>query len=739
MLGQMMDKVRGMMNSNQDKNAEFNYDNYTPDEKDNLERQILEKFDTWMLAKRPFDAQTILSIAMYTGRQYVKWDTATGRLAPVDVAYKGQLRVVVNKVQPKCRSALARLVSRLPGTNVAPNSSDYSDMFGARCAQALLNWNYKRKDQKLPRVLRQVALWSIVCGVSWIKDEWDPTWGKRVPVDTTQEPVMEPHIDPMTGEPITDPTTGEQVMIPAIDEMDPEGRPMMQEVPVMEGPNGEIRFEGKTRTSAVSALQMLYDPNYTDWNDVIDCIQRDFVPKEWVKENIAGCEDIDELPSQPIDDAYQMMYKTLTEGPNYTAINKKGCEVLTYWSKKTMRFPRGLKCTFVNRKLKIIEPMPGLEGEQLPYSVFPYIEIMGSIRGMGLPEAMLDIQMGYNRASSLIIENAQVTATNKFLKDKNCTMTELPNDKVGQIMEVSDMNGFKQLVGQPVPQTLYQLRAALSMDFDDVSMIHKASEGGTDPNVNSEDQLALQTENDNFSNNPIMEAFQDAICESSERILIYYQAFAPPEMVVKIVGAEGRISYKSFKISDIAGNTDVYMEPASMSSQTRPAKTKEITMLTQSPLVQFAKPEQQQALIGLLLKHLQSGENQQAMNEVTAQTRAAEDNCQSIVDGQKVAVQPWYNFGIHLEVTQMRLLSPEFKTYTPEVQQALVMHWTALEQEIQREMAQKQAAMLALQGNKQEVPGTSGAVKSHPPGLSGGAPIPEPAASGPTGGGDMGA
>ena len=633
-----------------------------------LRQNILDKFKLWQQLRQPDFRQYVINISLYVGRQYYGWDTSTNRLVEIPKAKQWHSQSSINRIQPKCRSGMGRMTSNLPMGEVSPNSGDYEDEYGARAGTALLKWNHR--DQKMQKKYRNGSLWAVVCGHAFFKDQWDINHGKDIALAYQEEPVMEPVLDEM-GEPVMG-EDGQPMMQEAVDEM--SGQPAMQKAVGEDGQPivTESRKEGRTVTSVVGPTQMYYDNTYSDWEDVIDCIERTYMPLDWIKENIPGCENITDEKSIGMDDAYQMMYQTIAD--NSTTSNRKGAPVLEYWCKATREYPKGLHVIIVNDEIKVEEEMPGLEGERLPYAHFRYIPIPGSIRGLGLPEVMYDNQMAYNKAWNQTLDNATLMLNKKYLKNKNTNMDD-PDDTSGQVMEWDGPVPPQELKVEPLPQGHAQIMGMAKDNFDDLSMIHKISEGASSPELNSEDQVAAVTENDLKSGEAIVEEFLEAICTSCKNRLIYWQAFGPDEMILKIVGADGHVSLKPFRVSDIRNNTDVYINPASMLSVSRSARMKEIQAIAQSALVQFMQPVERTAFLGLVMKHLQWAENQQALNEATSEQSYAERENQKMANGEMAYVMPWDDNDIHIKIHLLRIKSAEFDDYPDQIKDMMKIHY----------------------------------------------------------------
>lgn len=651
------------------KRKPFDVDNLDQNEIDRLTRQILDKFSRWKTLRYIDFRQYVINISLYVGRQWYGWDSTTARLVEIPKIRQWHSQAAINRIQPKCRSAVSRLTSNLPMPDVAPASGDYSDEYGARAAVALLKWNHR--EQRLQKKYRNLALWTVVCGHAWLKDEWDVDSG-ATKQNYAQQPKLEPMLDEM-GQPALD-DMGEPAMTEAVDEF--TGEPILEDVLDEMGQKvvESVMKEGATRTSVIGPVQMYYDTDYSEWEDVIDCIERNFKPLDWIREHIPNCEDVVQEQGIGMDDAYQMMYQTIADGTSSSTNSKQSAAVLEYWMKSTIEFPKGLHVIMVNDKIRVIEEMPGLEGDRLPYSHTRCIPIPGSLRGQGFPELLYDNQMAYNKAFNQNLDNAQLMLNKKYLVHKQTTMDD-PDDTAGQVMQWEGPYEPRELTILGLPQGHQQIMIQGEKNFDDLTMIHKISEGGSSPEINSEDQVSAITENDHKSSEPMIEEFLEAISMSCKNRLIYYQTFGPDEMILKIVGADGKVSLKPFRLSDIKNNTDVYLTPSSMMTSSRSARMREIQGLAQSALIEVMSPEERKAFTGLVMRHLHYAENEQALNELTVEETYAERENQKMANGEMAYVLPFDNHDVHIQVVLMRMKSAEFEDYPNPIKDLFWQHY----------------------------------------------------------------
>jgi hypothetical protein len=649
-----------------------------------LQADVMLKYDDWKEQRRLRDEQVILNLAFYVGSQYLYFNRAQSRLTPVDISVQDQTLAVFNRVQPKCRYMLARLTNNLPTGQAIPNSNNSEDVQAAEIGTDWLKHSYR--INKLPKVHREAALWNIIGGNAWEKVVWDSQAGELF-ADYEQEPDMEPQMDETTQMPMLD-ENNQPVMQQKIDPT--TQMPMMKD---KLGKNGQPIItdtwnEGKVRRTVVGPLNMYYEMTITDWDDVDDCIERQAKSVDWVKKHIPGCEDVVAEPPENIDNAYAMMYNSEITGSANTM--KNSVAVLEYWCKRTSEYPEGLHMIIVNNKVRVAEPIDVFMGFELPYAIAKFIEIPGQIAGMGLPEPLISPQQTYNKTMSQIIDNANDMINIKILEHETTRIIDPITDQSGERVKYS---GEKPEFWQPLalPQTHFQLLGKIEDNFDVVSMIHRVAEGQVDASINSGDQVDAITENDKMGANPIIDSFGEMIAHSAHLELLIVQDKVDDEILIRIVGEDGKYKMKPFRGADLKNNTDVALVPGSMSQESPAAQRRKIEMMLQNKVLAELPPLKRAAFLQEMLKLMNLGNSAKFIQGLNSTADRADHENQGFFNGVPAFILPWDDNDIHIEVVERLLNSPEFENWPEEFKNLAVQHWEAHVQK-RDEIAMQQAA-----------------------------------------------
>lgn len=648
-----------------------------------LKKDIDQKFDDWKQQRRIRDAQVILNLAYYVGSQYLYFDAFNSKLMPVDIPVQDQTLAVFNRIQPKCRYALARMTNQLPCGQAIPNSNNSEDVQAAEIGTDWLKHSYR--TNKIPKVHREAALWTIIGGNAWEKVVWDSQAGELY-ADFEQEPDVEPGVDPVTQMPLLD-DQQQPVMQPKLDPV--TQMPMMKD---KLGKNGQPVIsntwnEGKVRRTVVGPLNMYYEMSIQDWDDVDECIERQSKSVEWVKKHIPNCEDVVADVPENIDNAYAMMYNSNVASSANTL--KNSVAVKEYWLKRCDDYPQGAHVIIVNHEVRVAEPMDVFSGFELPYSISGYINVPGQIWCIGLPEPLISPQQTYNKTMSQVIDNANDMINIKILEHETTRIVDPITDQSGERVKYS---GEKPEFWQPLPlpQTHFQILAKIEDNFDVISMIHRVAEGQVDASINSGDQVDAITENDKMGANPIIDSFGEMIAHAAHLELEIVQDKVVDEVLIRISGEDGKYKMKPFRGADLKNNTDVALIPGSMSQESPAAQRRKIEMMLQNNVLAQLPPLKAQAFLEEMLKLMNLGNSAKFIQEINSSADRATNENQGFFAGVPAYVLPWDDNDIHIEVVERLLNSPEFENWDKPNKDLAVSHWNAHVQK-RNEIAQQQA------------------------------------------------
>lgn len=121
-----------------------------------------------------FERQWYTNLAFYFGRQYVQWAaTAAGAYTRLyePMVPNWRVRLVSNKIRPRMRKELSKVMKERPVGFVLPASTSSQDIAGALAGEAIIDDVWQRKN--VEDIVRSAQFWNILTGVGFVKDWYD--------------------------------------------------------------------------------------------------------------------------------------------------------------------------------------------------------------------------------------------------------------------------------------------------------------------------------------------------------------------------------------------------------------------------------------------------------------------------------------------------------------------------------------------------------------------------------------
>ena len=98
---------------------------------------IDELYETGLELRRPFEERWIINLSFISNQQYVFYNQTAGMLQHL-LKTKGRVRIVDNKILPRFRKQVSRLIRNNPRMSVVPNSTEQKDLKAAKVADKVL-------------------------------------------------------------------------------------------------------------------------------------------------------------------------------------------------------------------------------------------------------------------------------------------------------------------------------------------------------------------------------------------------------------------------------------------------------------------------------------------------------------------------------------------------------------------------------------------------------------------------
>ena len=497
-------------------------------------------------AREPFVRQWYTNLAFYLGRQYVQPLNVTGQgfklVSPRTPSHR--VKMVVNKIRPAVRTECAKLTSSRPIPVVTPATNEEEDISAARVGEMLLANQFTTAD--FESEYRSAIFWSVITGVGYIKDWWDPN----------------------ADDPLSLTKTGPNLGL--------EGETLEQadDAPKTQPAKGKISIERVTPFHIF--VPDLLAERMEDQPFVIHCMTQTV---SWAKKNFPNINaTADTRSTDTIMDATNMIAKGREEILDSVLVKE-------VWIKPNFHedFPEGGVLTIINGKVaQYVDKWP------LPFTTFPFHKIDGLPTGGFYSDSMIvdliPLQKEYNRTKSQSIEIKNQMGKPKFMYPKGSINIRQVNTEAGQgIPYIAGYEKPEILPGVEVPQSMGIELDRIIQDFDDLSGQHEISRGGT-PNsaISSGTAIAFLQEQDDLKLNYQVSSIEKAMERLGTQVLKFISDKWTTERIIRVTGKDNAFESMEWKGSSLRGNHDVKVQTGSALPFSRAAKTAQITEFMQN-------------------------------------------------------------------------------------------------------------------------------------------------------------
>jgi len=485
-------------------------------DKDRLWPEIAERFEIGLQLRRAFDAQWLINLAFFSGKQYTIFNTNAWVLQQLKLV-KGRIRTVDNQILPKVRRQIADGVRNEPQMSVVPNTNDQDDIKAAKLGDDVLK-HFWRQD-KMRKKLRLGQGWRFTTGNVFISDQWDPHKGRMV----------------------------------------------------LNEDSGKLEYEGDVTCDIWSPFEIvvpcaMFGP--TELDDFPWMIRYKFRPLEYFPENFARGEDVkaESMPDQMFNVGALF---GVNVGSTQTA--GEGANEIELFIKPCKTWPKGLLLTGANGII--------LDKQEYPFGYyameqFKDVEIPGLFWGMATMQQAIGLQKSWNRNLNSLDEFNHYMAKGKLLVPKNAGLEVDPDDTHGQILHYKPVMGHKpeMLTIKGLPATYEFALARIGMSLQDLFSQQEVMRGTNKSDIRSGDMVELLLEQSATGAIPSFAIFEESLEALMSRVLRRIGKGYTNERFLKIAGKEGVFTLKAFRGADLRGNTDVHVKRESAMPESRAAR-----------------------------------------------------------------------------------------------------------------------------------------------------------------------
>lgn len=464
---------------------------------------LKDKLDMGFELRRPFENRWLISLSFLAGRQYAFYNQSAQMLQYL-VQRKGRIRVVDNKILPRYRKQISRLIRTNPRMSVVPGSIDTADLKAAKIGDKVLKWYWRQHQMR--KKIRTLGGWIYGCGNGFLGDRWDPKGGPIIAVE-----------------------------------------------------NGQLRYAGDAEVDVWSPFEIgVPAAGLGDWeiDELPWLIKMKFRPLDWFVANYGDLGK--QVPAETRPSPY-VDTNVLFGMPDSTMTHKEDgaiwCELRI---KPNAEFPNGLFLQGANGVILQKDTYPFISYH---LEHFKDNEIPGVFWGMATTEAAVQLQKLWNRTVSDIAEFNRTMARGKWLVPRNSKMEAMPDDSHGQKLLYSPVMGHKpeMMDIKGLPATYQQMLEIIMMELMELYHQHEVTQGTNKSDIRSGDMVALLLEQDDFGNIPTHAIFEESLERVMSRVLQRIQKGYADDRVLTITGNSGEHEVFKFKGANLRDNTDVHV------------------------------------------------------------------------------------------------------------------------------------------------------------------------------------
>lgn len=479
--------------------------------------------------------QQLVNINYYIGNQWIGWDSGNRRIHPLPQE-SGEVRVTRNKIRHRVTALLAKHIKNKIKYDVIPGSREQVDIDAAKAADKYLDALWQELD--LSSKTKDMFLYMLIQKRCWLKTWFDASAGTDITPVEGDGAAYDIWLD------------GDQ----------------------------EALHEGVIRARVCDPLTVFWDQSAKAEEEI-----------RWIIERYA--KDLDEIhdeygvkvaPEPNMD--FLTRYDLTTEGTNTKRMVNMAI-VYELWYKPCKKYPKGAKITVCNGQELDYNESSG----ELPYQLFGYIPVPGSLQYDAIVTDMLAPQREINILRSMVATHARRMGNSMWLNPNGSGADEedLTNEIAG-IINYNSVNGAKpeRVPAPDIPSFYAQELANNSIDLDDMSGAREVSQGRMPAGLDTLGGLELMVEQENEKLAVASQNYENGMKKVMQRILRLLKAHYTEERQGRILGEDNEVELISFNGSDLTGYEDINIVQGSSLPEMKAAQQERImTMWSANAIV----------------------------------------------------------------------------------------------------------------------------------------------------------
>lgn len=695
----------------------------------------------WALERQMFEDLAFLEGIQWIeyseqSRRFTKWNAPSWFPTPVD-----------NQVGPRVLGMQARLVKSKPTGRVRPNTPDAKNREGAKVAEQIAGHIDDVVDEDSLR--DNASLIAAGTGTVIFYDVWNPQAGQMLSIPrmtVKRTPAMKPiatddqgHEAPaaLAGTPCPQCQQAQQAALaqgvppdqvpppptlqasqkqhvlpdgtPAFDvsqepELDEDGEPAVDQVR-----QGEI-------TSQVKMLFNFYwDPKARDLDEARWCGELCYTDLDWIDENFPDQGPYVAEEAGADTSSYYEASLTALVGPSIQGTAHygggqnlvHGAVMRVYQEKPSQDYPKGVWAIVANGVLLYppenedgeldcalpIQDAQGVPTGEFNYTEFKYDIAVGRFPGRTPLDDMVPLQRKLNGIDAQVLMNRKTLLNPWVLAPKGSGLVPGQVAMRPAATIVYNFVGIGQapqvVKGEPLPNSIYEERTKAEQSMDRLAQGEPMDKSAAPAGMKSGVALNFMREKAEEEQSPRLGRWARCMAKRKRKQLLLAQQHYREPRAIKLLGTGKEWEVHYWQGSDLAGNTDITIDPGTVIPRSQAIKTQLIFDAAEQHLIDFSDPQQKQKALEIL--GLQDFET-----EIGPDMRRATKENAEMDEGQPVPINPAMdNHEVHLKVHIPRQKDPSFDALPDPAKRAHMMH---MQQHKNTLMQQKLASLRGQQG-----------------------------------------
>lgn len=584
------------------------------------------------------------NLALYKGVQYQELESR------IDSRDRGADRsnfmrkIVANHLYDLTKNRASRLIKFKPAVAILPTNDEQEDKIAAKSCKYLLDHIWYMEDFE-GRLQLALATYAMVMGETYLFIDWNAAKGDISPAYVKAKK-----------------KAGETGRIPFLDEngqqvTDPQGNKIWVDDPVR---IGDVEYRMKLATELVLEKKQ-------KWESVNYCFEIEPISTDLLRIQYSDkASDIKDTDAQIYD------YESMALKPARRQTLK-----YTFWHKRSEQMDKGRKIVFTKDAILENVEFP-FSHRELPCKRFTDVEFPGELHGHSFFETVKQLTGTYNNLTNMIVRNIVLTAHPKWMVPAgSASIDKLGNDVT--IVQYKGPTPPALAVAQTTPPEVYNFRAALKEEFQQISGVFGVSRGEPPPGIKAGVALQFLAEQENERYNELVLKWNEFIKGIAQMTLSvagdYYDD--SDERMIRILGKNNAYMTEFFKASYLDKDYDCRIQNSSALPKSVAARTQTLLDLNERFPNNFTAEQ--------IIDMLDLAQSDKFTDGATVSVRAAEAENEKLAEIKEsdlavLAPEEWEDHILHWKIHTRQILEYAFKYQTPvEIQSRFKDHVQAHE------------------------------------------------------------